>query len=56
MTGINAEQAEKNNMQAVLDIETKIATVSYSATKLRDIEANYHKMSYAELLSNYPVH
>lgn len=53
MTGINAEQAEKN-MQAVLDIETKIATVSYSATKLRDIEANYHKMSYAELLSNYP--
>lgn len=33
----------------VMEIETAIAKVSKSATELRDPEANYHKMTYAEL-------
>ena len=53
MVGDNAGTAEKK-MQAVMAIETQIAKASYSATKLRDIEANYHKMSYAQLLKDFP--
>lgn len=53
MTGVDDAQAQKM-MEGVLRIETQIAQASYSATKLRDVEANYHKMSYAALLSDYP--
>ena len=53
MTGTpEAEAAQK--MEQVLNIETRIAKASYSATKLRDVEGNYHKMTYAELLRDYP--
>ena len=53
MTGASPEEAEKK-MQAVLNIETRIAKASYSATQLRDVEGNYHKMSYRTLLADYP--
>lgn len=53
MTGQTETEAEKC-MQAVLNIETRIANASYSATERRDVEKNYHKMSYASLLSDYP--
>lgn len=53
MTGTDAASAARK-MEQVLAIETRIAQASYSATKLRDIEANYHKMTYAELLRDYP--
>lgn len=53
MTGIDATKA-KEAMEAVMKIETRIATASYSATQLRDVEGNYHKMSYKALLNDYP--
>ena len=53
MTGCDAAEAASRT-EAVLDIETRIAKASYSATQLRDIEGNYHKMTYANLLSDFP--
>lgn len=53
MTGCNEQEAEQK-MQAVLAIETRIAQASYSATKQRDVEGNYHKMTYTALLADYP--
>lgn len=53
MTGCTEEQAERK-MQAVLRIETRIAEPSYSATKQRDVEGNYHKMTYTQLLADFP--
>ena len=53
MTGYDEARAEKA-MKAVLDIETRIAKASYSATQQRDVEGNYHKMSYEQLLTDYP--
>ena len=53
MTGMDEAPAEKA-MKAVLDIETKLAEASYDVVKLRDTEANYHKMSYRQLLADYP--
>jgi len=38
----------------VLRIEQSIAQASYSAVKLRDVEGNYHKMTYLRLLADYP--
>ena len=53
MAGNDAATAERK-MKAVLDIETAIAKESYSATKQRDVEGNYHKMSYDDLLRDFP--
>lgn len=53
MTGMDATKA-KEAMEAVMKIETRIATASYSATQLRDVEGNYHKMSYKALLNDFP--
>lgn len=53
MTGKDEATAQQQ-MEAVLAIETQIAKASYSPTKLRDVEGNYHKMSYRQLLSNFP--
>lgn len=53
MVGCPASEAE-TKMQAVLHIETRIAKASYSATKLRDVEGNFHKKTYAELLTEFP--
>ena len=43
----------KEKMEAVMRIETRIAVPSYSATQLRNPEANYHKMDRAELEKDY---
>lgn len=53
MTGADEASAEKK-MQAVINIETEIAKASYDQVKLRDIDANYHKMSYNELVTTFP--
>ena len=53
LTGNDDATAEKK-MQAVLAIETRIAKVSYDRVKLRDINANYHKMSYTQLVTDFP--
>ena len=53
MTGADEATAEKN-MQAVINIETEIAKASYDQVKLRDIDANYHKMSYNGLVTTFP--
>lgn len=53
MTGSDEATAEKK-MQAVIAIETRIAKASYDRVKLRDIEGNYHKLTYAQLISEYP--
>ena len=38
----------------VYAIEKRIAEPSYDMVKLRDIDANYHKMTYDELVSDFP--
>ena len=53
MVGNDEATAEKK-MQTVLGLETRIAKASYSAEKLRDVEGNYHKMSYSQLVNDYP--
>lgn len=53
MTG-KSEAEAATMMRAVLNIETRIAKASYSSTQLRDVEKNYHKMTYAQLLKSYP--
>ena len=53
MVGNDEATAEKK-MQAVMAIETRIANASYSRVQLRDIDANYHKMSYNQLVTDFP--
>ena len=53
MVGNDDATAEKK-MQAVMAIETRIANASYSRVQLRDIDANYHKMSYNQLVTDFP--
>lgn len=53
MTGLSAEESAKS-MEAVMTIETRIAKASYSATRQRDVEGNYHKMTYQTLLADFP--
>ena len=53
MVGNDAATAEKK-MKAIMDIETRIAKASYSRVQLRDIDANYHKMTYNQLVTDFP--
>ncbi len=53
MVGNDEATAEKK-MEAVLAIETRIAKASYSQVELRDIDKNYHKMTYNQLVLDYP--
>lgn len=53
MVGDDPATAEKK-MQAVMTIETRIAKASYDKVTLRNINKNYHKMSYTQLVSDYP--
>lgn len=53
LTGHDAATAQKK-MEAVMAIETRIAKASKSMVELRDPEANYHKMTYGQLLNDYP--
>ncbi len=41
-------------MNAILDIETRLAKVSRSRTELRDVEANYNKTTLTEFENQYP--
>ena len=52
MTGYDEAKANEA-MLAVLKIETRIAKASYTPTQLRNVEANYHKISYEQLLKDY---
>jgi putative endopeptidase len=51
--GYDEAEAEKR-VEKVYAIEKRIAEVSYDKVKLRDINANYHKMTYDELVRDYP--
>ena len=53
LTGADEAMAEKKT-QAVIAIETEIAKASYDKVKQRDIDANYHKMTYTQLISDFP--
>ncbi|WP_440426334.1 M13-type metalloendopeptidase [Prevotella sp.] len=48
-----SESAAQNKMQNIMKLETELAKVSKSNTELRDPEANYHKMTYAEFNNKY---
>lgn len=53
LAGFPEKEAEQK-MADVMEIETAIAKDSYSAVQQRDPEANYHKMSYADLKKTFP--
>jgi putative endopeptidase len=53
MVGDDEATAEKK-MNAVMAIETEIAKASYDQVKLRDVDANYHKMTYGQLVEVFP--
>ena len=53
MVGNDSVTAQKK-MEAVMAIETRIAKASYSRVELRDISKNYHKMSYNQLVTDFP--
>lgn len=48
------EAAAKKKMEAVMDIETRIAKASFSAVEQRNPAVNYHKMSLDELKKEIP--
>lgn len=48
------EAAAKKKMEAVMDIETRIAKASFSAVEQRNPATNYHKMSLDELKKEIP--
>ena len=48
------EATATRNMEAVMEIETRIAKVSYSAVEQRNPAANYHKMTLDELKKEIP--
>lgn len=48
LAGVDEATAQKN-MEAVMEIETRIAKASFSNVELRDPAANYHKMTVDEL-------
>jgi putative endopeptidase len=48
------EKVAKKKMEYVMKVETALAKVSLSQTELRDVEANYNKMSLADFEKNYP--
>lgn len=48
------ETTAQKKMEAVFNIEMRIAKASKSMVELRDPEANYHKMTFNQLLNDYP--
>ncbi|MBQ8521059.1 MAG: M13 family peptidase, partial [Bacteroides sp.] len=53
LAGMDEAQATKN-MEAVMEIETRLAKVSFSAVEQRNPAANYHKMTLDELKKEIP--
>lgn len=52
LAGFTDAEAEQK-MNDVMEIETTIAKASFSAVQRRDPEANYHKMTYADLKKQF---
>ena len=50
----NDEATAQRKADATMRIETRIAKASKSQVELRDIQANYHKMTYNELVATFP--
>ncbi len=50
----NDEVTAQKKTESVMAIETRIAKASKNRVELRDINANYHKMSYIQLVKDYP--
>ena len=50
----NDSVTARQKMEAVMAIETRIAKVSYSMVELRDVDKNYHKMTYNQLVTDFP--
>lgn len=48
------EATAQKKMEAVFNIEMRIAKASKSMVELRDPESNYHKMTFSQLLNDYP--
>ena len=53
MVGNDSVAAQKK-VDAVMAIENRIAKVSYSTVELRDVDKNYHKMTYSQLKADFP--
>ena len=51
--GFDAATAERK-MNNVMKVETELAQASKSSTELRDVEANYNKMTLKDFEKNYP--
>ena len=49
-----SKSAATKKMQNIMKVETALAKVSKSQTELRDVEANYNKMTLKEFESRYP--
>ncbi|MCR5077936.1 MAG: M13 family metallopeptidase [Prevotella sp.] len=50
----NTPADAKRKMEAVFALEEQIAKVSYDQVKSRDPQANYHPMTWEQLLKDYP--
>lgn len=49
-----SENTSQRKMECIMKFETELAKVSKSRTELRDVEANYNKMSIQDFEKNYP--
>ncbi len=49
-----SDAVAQKKMEGILKIETELAKVSKSRTELRDVEANYNKMTIGEFEGKYP--
>lgn len=49
-----SDPAAKKKMESIMKVETALAKVSKSSTELRDVAANYNKMTIQNFESNYP--
>lgn len=49
-----SDAAAKKKMENIMKVETALAKVSKSSTELRDVAANYNKMTIQNFESNYP--
>lgn len=50
----NDESTARHKADDICALEHRLALKNFSAVQLRDPEANYHKMTYAKFLADYP--
>ncbi len=48
------EEIARQKMESIMSVETALARVSKNRTELRDVEANYNKMTLKEFVKQYP--